>query len=207
MSPTCENCQSGDHPECQQRGHNRIVCDCQCATATQARRMIRETTAIPPFLLLDLWMALGGNPGHEFDDQVALKGNADLWSFMLAQVRALNNRNCDQPAVSTDGTLLAWQGENFVRQDTIEDWPREVDGNVKGYDPQDSSTWPKARVGVNDKVDAAPHKVRARQRVEEFTRITRVVMDVGDDDVIEDMQGHVLHVTQRATLTIEGIIR
>jgi hypothetical protein len=114
VTPNCDACNHGDHPECAQRGQMRqVVCECQCETATQARRMLRvdqETgDGIPNYALLDLWMALGYEPGHEFDDAVIVRGKADVWAWLLAEVRQYRD---GLKAIEREEAKAAGQAEN-----------------------------------------------------------------------------------------------
>jgi hypothetical protein len=45
MTPNCEQCNKNNHSQCYQRGSNSAVCECDCETATQARKMIRAGEA------------------------------------------------------------------------------------------------------------------------------------------------------------------
>lgn len=90
MSPNCAACDERDHEHCT----TRFEGDCECATRghRDPTAVDQETSAgIPNYAILDLWMALGHEPNREFDDAIEVRGKADVWSYLLAEVRALNS--------------------------------------------------------------------------------------------------------------------
>jgi hypothetical protein len=119
---------------------------------------------IPLYGMLDLWMALGGEP-EEFDPEYAERGYADMWAWLLGQVRTLNAR---------------------------------------GFEERVQIVKESATINESAVINAEPFLVRARERLEEFSRVDRVVMDLEIDEDICDGTGRTVHYTGRGTLTIEG---
>ena len=87
MSPNCAACDKRQHYRCTDE-------HCECAVKGHPDPTLavdQETSVpVPNYVLLKLWMALGHEPNHEFDDAIAVRGKADVWSYLLSQVRALN---------------------------------------------------------------------------------------------------------------------
>lgn len=177
MRLECPNCQGGDHAECHQRGQMReVVCQCDCPTATSARKMLRvQPPATPPthpdqqtdmlipvYGLLDLWMALGYD-SEEFEAQYLTHGYADTWAWLLARVRDLNN-------------------------------------GLKAIEREESQA--AASLGVKENGD--PIYQRAKRYIEQFDQYDEVDMRVNLDDVVTNAAGQRVRGTLRAVLTVEG---
>lgn len=128
MTPNCEWCNRGSHDKC-----TEDWCECrQNNHYAEVTAVDQETsTPVPNYAILDLWMALGNEPNHEFDDAIAVRGKADVWSYLLSSVRALNNRGTEVVGpVDADPLLLrakaALDNLTEVRSLTVDVTP-EVD--------------------------------------------------------------------------------
>lgn len=140
MSPNCRACDDGGHDhctggycECGKRGHSPL-----------SPAYVDQQTGdrIPNYAVLDLWMALGYEPGHEFDDQIAMNGTVDTYARLLSEVRALNDRGRLEATVSKAEASVATQPDPplMVRAHTTLDEFVDVTGVDVEYDYDEQVT-------------------------------------------------------------------
>lgn len=176
----CTDCERDRHKQCAQRGQMReVVCQCDCPTATSARRMLRvQPPATPPthpdqqtdmlipvYGLLDLWMALGMD-SEDFEAHYLTHGYADTWARMLQAVRDLNN-------------------------------------GLKAIEREESAA--AASLGVTENGD--PLYRRARAALDAITEVTAVTVDVTPQIDVRDGYGNAVRRTLEATVTITGPVQ
>lgn len=133
-----------------------------------------------------------GNHTHCHDDWCECRGFHHAPTALIGLARALG---VDDDALK----------DTLNHTDHGQVWFALLD-QVRELNNRDCHGHPVETVKDDGKTDGDPFKIRARERVEEFTRIDRVVMDVGEGESVTDWTGGVVYNRGRGTLTIEGTL-